>query len=528
MGDNATALGAALDSLPLIRKGIWLLQRDALENNLSTWWGAHGSFLHNYGVAFLRQGELTGSHADIDSARVWLNSALHYRTIGLDYLEYVETQRRLAQVDLAAARLEQTGVERRSRLESARAHVGEARRAQQADTHRVEVALTDLLDAEVCIDLGATDASSAPLVAADSLLERISPLLPVARYPVPNAELHRQRGRLHAIRWAIGHDEADRRLAMRELSTALTVFDRAQCPHFHRHVRADLAAVTSQDPDAHDSSAPNVQDRDSASPSAPGLRSTASTPSPQRTGVRRSRRSALPPGLVGWWSAEGSFADVTSAHGGITAGGVVFTDGKVGRGFLFDGNPRSYIVIPNDPALHPKSNRLTIAGWIKPDFRVANSFDTILSKRDLCDESLTTYCLNVVKAPADVPVGQIVMTLGQPATGSATGRSTRPVPDDGTFHHVAGTYDGSMIRVYLDGVLVGSAPRSGPLLKTDSAPVISHPGGLCAANSWAVIDEVMFFDRALTQAEIAGLVAGGQAEGEVSRIAAPEEVPRAR
>ncbi len=115
------------------------------------------------------------------------------------------------------------------------------------------------------------------------------------------------------------------------------------------------------------------------------------------------------------------------------------------------------------------------------------------------------------------------MILGRPALPSAVARSTRRVPDDGKFHFVAGTYDGSSISIYLDGVPVGLAQCSGPLAATDSHPMIGRWGTVwpCDMGSMAIIDEVMFFDRALAQEEIAALIAYGQATG-ASAKASPE------
>jgi hypothetical protein len=79
------------------------------------------------------------------------------------------------------------------------------------------------------------------------------------------------------------------------------------------------------------------------------------------------------------------------------------------------------------------------------------------------------------------------------------------VPNDGQFHHIAGTYDGSMMKVYLDGKQVARLARSGPLLVTASAPFIGHHGGTCPQRTSAIIDEIEFYDRALTDNQVAKL-----------------------
>lgn len=76
----------------------------------------------------------------------------------------------------------------------------------------------------------------------------------------------------------------------------------------------------------------------------------------------------------------------------------------------------------------------------------------------------------------------------------------------GVFHHVAGTFDGSTMRLYLDGVEVGSLPVSGtiapPTFINLSSPFETLDG---------LLDEVEFYDRALTAQEIAAIFAAGEA-----------------
>ena len=71
--------------------------------------------------------------------------------------------------------------------------------------------------------------------------------------------------------------------------------------------------------------------------------------------------------------------------------------------------------------------------------------------------------------PAADAFGAVVLAMST-STGlvRATSGAT-VVPNDGQFHHVAGTYDGSVMKVYLDGVLVGQANRSGAIVATISA-----------------------------------------------------------
>lgn len=225
-----------------------------------------------------------------------------------------------------------------------------------------------------------------------------------------------------------------------------------------------------------------------------------------------------PSGLVSWWPADGDFADIADANTGTGAGAVTFVPGKVGQAFKFNGDSDSFITLPDNPNLLPESNTFTIDGWMKID-DVSNQFDTLLAKRDGCGEAEISYLLTVNKgfvSPDFVfpPVRelQLVMSTADGSTARATSASTNSVvPVDGQYHHVAGTYDGSFMRVYIDGQLVGETPYSGPIVPTHSPAVISHHGGMCTERSAAAIDELEFYDRALSPEEIQEIFAAGSA-----------------
>jgi len=46
------------------------------------------------------------------------------------------------------------------------------------------------------------------------------------------------------------------------------------------------------------------------------------------------------------------------------------------------------------------------------------------------------------------------------------GKATGPLPSAGEWHHIAGTYDGAALRLYIDGKQVGETPASGAIIPT--------------------------------------------------------------
>lgn len=86
--------------------------------------------------------------------------------------------------------------------------------------------------------------------------------------------------------------------------------------------------------------------------------------------------------------------------------------------------------------------------------------------------------------------------------GGSNTNITVAFPSDGLFHHYAGTYDGSVSKLYLDGTLVAtSGTVTAPL---DTADLID-----CLETSLTTqtMDDLRIYDEALTQPQIAALMA---------------------
>lgn len=81
---------------------------------------------------------------------------------------------------------------------------------------------------------------------------------------------------------------------------------------------------------------------------------------------------------------------------------------------------------------------------------------------------------------------------------------------DGFWHHGAGTFDGQTIRVYLDGIEIGSLARPGAITSGGEAPLCigSANGGECFQGC---LEDVRVYARAFSAAEVAEVHDGGQA-----------------
>ena len=220
----------------------------------------------------------------------------------------------------------------------------------------------------------------------------------------------------------------------------------------------------------------------------------------------------LPGGLVSWWRAEGNANDQTGSNNGAISGTVPFTAGKVGQAFDFGG--AGCVSIPDNANLRPQT--FTIDAFVKPVFAgrpvISGDVDTIFEKFT----NPNGYILFVVQDPSAAvyagsggpkPQGTIGLQIN--INGTIVGVfSTVTVPNDGQFHLIAGTYDGTTASLYLDGTLVGTLAASGTVMHSAGPAEI---GCLDVRNARAAIDEVEFFTGALSQTQIQSISNAGSA-----------------
>jgi hypothetical protein len=219
--------------------------------------------------------------------------------------------------------------------------------------------------------------------------------------------------------------------------------------------------------------------------------------------------SAVAPasGLVSWWTADNTAADLKGLNNATLFNGTTYAAGMVGQAFNFDGvDDRTNMA---DSASLKLTNSLTIEGWIRADTGMGG---VILMRAD--DRGgLDPYNFSLDSSGAL----QFAVT---PSTNQ--GVSVRaPIPL-GQFIHVAGTLDDTTgaMKLYVNGKVVAQTVTSiRPFGDLDPAsnPAVgigNHGGYPNTPHNFpfdGLIDELAIYNRALTGAEIRGIHAAGAA-----------------
>jgi tetratricopeptide (TPR) repeat protein len=212
-----------------------------------------------------------------------------------------------------------------------------------------------------------------------------------------------------------------------------------------------------------------------------------------------------PPGLVSWWTGDGHTRDVIGGNHAELMNGAGFADGIVEEAFAFPPprlNGEDAVVEVFEAPRMDGLEELTIETWVMlasgPAFRIERFVTIGVEGTDV-----PKAVLRIDGGPGFR--GNLHFYMG--IDNELQHIWVEDVPDAGHFHHVAGSYDGSVMRLYLDGREVGSFEILGEVASGASFVGMGSPGEPLDG----LLDEVSIYDRALANEEIQAIFEAGNA-----------------
>jgi hypothetical protein len=188
---------------------------------------------------------------------------------------------------------------------------------------------------------------------------------------------------------------------------------------------------------------------------------------------------------------EGSGATVSdisgNANNGTITGAAWSAAGKFGGALSFDGTS-NLVTIADSASLH-LSTAMTVEAWVNPA-ALGTVWRTIVLKEQTGELIYSLYANTDTTRPS----GNVFVAAEQETRGTAALALN-------TWTHVATTYDGTTLRIFVNGVQASSLAVTGGIKSSTGALRI---GG---NNIWGeffsgLIDEVRIYNRALSAAEL--------------------------
>jgi len=194
--------------------------------------------------------------------------------------------------------------------------------------------------------------------------------------------------------------------------------------------------------------------------------------------------------------SSGAVLDANGSNDGTNYGATPNVAGKINTAYDFDGS-NDYISIPDDNTLDITS-AITLSAWVKLD-STQSLYPAILVKGEIKDGATDSYGLRL--ATGDV---QFIIY-----TGTFTALAGTIDIKDNAWHYLVATYDGTNMRIYVDGEEDTTVAKTGNIntvaLPLQIGQTYNHAGYFLDG----LVDEVAIFNTALTSTQITFLYNSG-------------------
>ena len=160
--------------------------------------------------------------------------------------------------------------------------------------------------------------------------------------------------------------------------------------------------------------------------------------------------------------------------------------GKYGKALQFNGT-NALVTVPDAASLH-LSTGMTLEAWVNPSTVNANWRDVIYKGND-------NYYLEATSTNASRP------DAGMIAGGSYADAFGTAALAANTWSYLTETYDGSTLRLYVNGTQVASTAHTGTIA-TSTNPLQIGGDSIYGQYFAGLIDEVRVYNVALTAAQI--------------------------
>lgn len=209
-----------------------------------------------------------------------------------------------------------------------------------------------------------------------------------------------------------------------------------------------------------------------------------------------------PGSVVGLWLFDEAGGDKVSdssgnGHDGDKGGSIKWVGGRFGGALEFSGDGSDYVSIPHEDSL--SLTNWTITVWVSVQQK---DWQLIVQKSISGTKNNNNYSLYTK------PGGGIDFNFYTEG-GTANLLNGTAIVADGEWHHVATTYDGNVMYLYIDAELDGeTATDAEPILHNDPLVIGGDDRG-SGVQVKGIVDEVGLFSKALSEEDVRSIMEDG-------------------
>ena len=223
-------------------------------------------------------------------------------------------------------------------------------------------------------------------------------------------------------------------------------------------------------------------------------------PATEQSGITYLTKTFPPTGLVGWWRFNGDAIDSSgNGNNGMVYGTKNYVNSPMGKALSFDG-VNNYVDCGNSADLKP-INALTVEAWINyAGFFSDSAGHAIVSEAQYTSNGFMLY--QACGSPYN-RVRYFIVT----DTGLHIGQSPTILSTD-IWYHLAMTYDGSDLTLYIDGDHDSSVSATGAVKWSGTTPNLYIGSTYTAggAKFKGLIDEVRIWNGALLKEHLGSII----------------------
>ncbi|HEX9317339.1 MAG TPA: LamG-like jellyroll fold domain-containing protein, partial [Nitrososphaeraceae archaeon] len=182
----------------------------------------------------------------------------------------------------------------------------------------------------------------------------------------------------------------------------------------------------------------------------------------------------------------------------VTPSSFETVPGIFGNALPLKGYVGQFLTIQNNPTINPKTFSVSLWAKLDPSY----DLDSTIIAHSNRENTAGWFIRIKIGQPQPELQFSVTNTQGQIFTAKA------PIDKD-KFRFIVGTFDGTVLKLYSDGVLIDKAEFSGPYQPNPEGPLNLGVDTFDHTNAWkGVIDDVRLFNRVISDSEIGDILSG--------------------